>query len=617
MRFWIPLFCLACSEYDLKPERDDNTLPEDSAITADPIDTANPDLDLGECGELELPPAISVALNTECEVNIQQGSFTPVIEWNLNGYNAYGPPVVGQLNDDNGDGNINAQDVPDIVYSTIYGGGLVSVNGQTGQIQWVSNAVSNGFSGQAIGDVDGDGIPEIAAANGPTRVVLMDNTGAQIWAADAGSMPLTYFMYPSIADMDNDGLAEIIIGSAIFNHDGTLAGKGPHGVGGCPNQSTYNAEGSISIPVDIDGDGQLEIVVGNAAYEKDGSVVWYNGTADGIPAVADMDLDGQPEIVVISGNSAWTLETDGTPTGWSTSFPNTNYLGPPAIDDLDGDGQPDFVLVGSGEMRAYRWDGSVIWTQTVQDMSGAAGPILFDFELDGYPEVVYADETTVRIFNGLDGSVKLMSNEHQSTTGFENPIVADVDADGQVEIVMTHAHGSPGLSVYGDANQSWPQGRQIWNQHAYSITNINDDLSLPAPQQPNWQQYNNFRSADGGPPPNKWIDLQPEIIDTCFDECPDRLFLSVRVLNRGTYPIEPGLKVLVKAGPSGGIVAVGSVPTAIPSGKSSEAIAIEVDGSSLNGQPAVVVIDPQAPAIINFGECDGTNNIEAVGACPE
>ena len=68
-----------------------------------------------------------------------------MIEWNLAGYNAYGPPVVGQLNDDNGDGAINSQDTPDIVYSLNSGGGLVSVNGKTGLVQWTSNAILMGL----------------------------------------------------------------------------------------------------------------------------------------------------------------------------------------------------------------------------------------------------------------------------------------------------------------------------------------------------------------------------------------------------------------------------------------------------------------------------------------
>ena len=112
-RFFPVLLGFACSEYDLKADVDDNLLSEDTGITADPLDSGT--VDLGECGELNLPAASTVDLNFECEVDVQQGSFTPIIEWNLSGFNAYGPPVVGQLNDDNGDGTINAQDTPDIV----------------------------------------------------------------------------------------------------------------------------------------------------------------------------------------------------------------------------------------------------------------------------------------------------------------------------------------------------------------------------------------------------------------------------------------------------------------------------------------------------------------------
>ena len=35
--------------------------------------------------------------------------------------------------------------------------------------------------------------------------------------------------------------------------------------------------------------------------------------------------------------------------------------------------------------------------------------------------------------------------------------------------------------------------RRIWNQHAYHITNVNDDGSVPVKQADNWRSYNNFR----------------------------------------------------------------------------------------------------------------------------
>jgi hypothetical protein len=369
--------------------------------------------------------------------------------------------------------------------------------------------------------------------------------------------------------------------------------------------------------VDLDADGELEVVVGNAAYNRDGSTKWANGLSDGVPAVADMDLDGEPEIVVVGQNMVWTLETDGSPTGWSDSFPNTNYLGPPAIDDLDGDGDPEFVVVGSGEMRAYHWDGTILWTQQVQDWSGAAGPVLFDFEMDGYPEVVYADETTVRIFNGLDGSIKLISDEHSSPTGFETPVVADVDADGQVEIVMLHGTGSVGISVYGDANESWPAGRQVWNQHAYSITNVEPEGGIPADQIANWTRYNNFRSGDAGLPPSEWEDLEPEVVEVCTNGCPGTLAMSMRILNRGTEDVTGDFTVAVRAGQDGPVIGTTVYTGTITSGMSSEGVFIEVDLKELDGKKPVVVLDRGAGAMALLAECDIGNNWTHLGEeCP-
>ena len=600
--FLVPLLT-ACTEYGVNTT-DDNLGGDDSGLTGDGEGGGD---DPSTCS-LDVQVSISVALNDVCDVPYQEGSFTPVVEWKLQGHNAYGPPSVAQLDDDNGDGYIDDQDTPDVIYSTNTGQGLVALDGATGQIKWTSNRVTDIASGTAIGDIDGDGVPEIIAANGVSQIVALDNRGDLLWQTNINNGSLSYFLYPAIADMDGDGYAEIIAGRNILDHTGAVVGTGSYGLGACPNASGYYIEGSIAVPADLDGDGQLEAVVGNAAYRRDGTAVWANGGADGIPAIADMDLDGEPEIVVIGENRVWTLETDGTPTGWSASFSNTNYLGPPAIDDLDGDGVPEFVIVGSGEMRAYEWDGTLLWSQVVQDQSGAAGPVLFDFEMDGYPEVVYADESTVRVFNGLDGSIKLQSDDHSSATGFETPIVADVDGDGEVEILMLHGSGSYGLSVYGDADHSWPAGRQIWNQHAYSITNVSDDGSIPTSQQPNWESYNNFRSGDAGQPPSEWEDLQPEIVEVCVKECPDTLSLSVRVWNRGTTTVDAGAMVVVRAGSGGPIVAAESVNTVIDSGTSSAGVILEVAIADLGGAEPWVGLDDSAGPMQFMAECDTSNN---------
>ena len=74
-------------------------------------------------------------------------------------------PIVASLTDDNGDGNIDEDDDPDILAVTYGGTGtLRAVNGADGTELW--SATNQGLQGQgaiAAGDIDGDGIVEIVA----------------------------------------------------------------------------------------------------------------------------------------------------------------------------------------------------------------------------------------------------------------------------------------------------------------------------------------------------------------------------------------------------------------------------------------------------------------------
>ena len=435
----------------------------------------------------------------ECGSSPTVGSFTPVTEWSWDTFtteptseNVMMTPIVVSLTDDDGDGDADEDDTPDIVFVTYVGtnwtgeGVLRAVSGDgSAEIFNATGYSIDGCSGVAGGDLDGDGWTDLVVVTTDKKVRAFEADGTLKWTSSAYTSNIgSYSSTPAIADMDGDGYAEIIAGSNILSYDGTLLGHGEYGVGSCPNEGYGLLEGSISVPVDLNGDGELEVVVGNAAYEMDGTALYTNGLDDGNVAIADFDLDGEPEIVVASGNDIYTLESDMTPTGWSDEFQSTNYIGPIAADDLDGDGAPEFVAVGSSQMRAYTWSGRKLWTQRITDASGAAGPIMFDFEMDGYPEIIHADEVSIKVFNGLDGSIKLESDDHSSYTLFETPAVADVDNDGEVEIILAHGQGTYGLTVYGDADHSWPPGRPIWNQHAYSITNVDDDGGIPTSQTP-------------------------------------------------------------------------------------------------------------------------------------
>ena len=89
-------------------------------------------------------------------------------------------------------------------------------------------------------------------------------------------------------------------------------------------------------------------------------------------------------------------------------------------------------------------------------------------------EVVANDMTKLRIHRGIDGAV-LWQVDHSNGTGWDYPTVADVDADGRLDIVVGLSFGAfggradplfTGVRVYGDAR--WAPARPLWNQHAYA-----------------------------------------------------------------------------------------------------------------------------------------------------
>jgi RHS repeat-associated protein len=395
--------------------------------------------------------------------------------------------------------DLNKTGVPDVVFSTFaggqytYDGHLRAVRGDTGQeLFTVSDPAYNvtGAGSLAVGDIDSSGYPTIlAVAESQNQILAFNHDGTFRWRSPALPFNISWGGV-AIADIDHDGTPEIIVGSAVLNNDGTIRWIGSLGRG-------MGGAGPLSIVANLDLTGNDEIIAGNTAYHADGSVYWSNpNVSDGFNAVARFDkTDPYPQVVVVSPfqSRLYLLNHDGT-LRWSVGIP-TGGGGPPTVADFDGSGQVGIGVAAAGAYTVFNADGTIKWSKPTQDFSSAeTGSSVFDFYGDGRAEVIYGDETTLRIYDGRNGTV-LWSTPSSSGTTYELPVIVDVDGTGKASIVKIsnnyYINTSTGIQVYSD--DRWVTTRKIWNQHTYHITNINDDGSIPQHETNNWDLYNNYR----------------------------------------------------------------------------------------------------------------------------
>ncbi|MDG1479103.1 MAG: PQQ-binding-like beta-propeller repeat protein [Myxococcota bacterium] len=610
------LFLTSCTEYELSTQGD--ALPGDDSGTTDGPGAGD---DPNTCSDVDTSP-IGVAVDESCKVSVEVGSWNPVVEWsNDTPGDSYTTPIVGQLTDDNGDGVIDDTDQPDVVVAGGTGGlTVMSGDGQT--IHWTRGGLGNEPSTPAIADLDNDGRPEVIATGSSGFFAYRGDTGTPYWSNNSGSSQ-NVCGGVGIYDLNGDGMPEIVQGSQILNgQTGVLQATGQHGAGTGYSSGVYAAFG---VAADIDLDGTLEVVVGNALYTPTGQTIWYNGQSDGFVAVGNFDSDPYGEIVVTTYPGMVRLQDHDGTVLWSGSYTGST-IGPPTVADFDNDGEPEIGVAGNGVYVVLDTDGTQLWSRGINDYSsGFTGSAVFDFEGDGEAEVVFADENDVWVFDGATGSVKLKESQHSSATCSEYPAIADVDGDGQTEIIYTssaYSGSERGVRVIGDANGTWQPARTTWNQHSYDITNVeNSTGKIPSTPNPNWSSYNTFRSGDltastGG----AFSDAIPVLGDICTDECDDGILQVVlHIGNAGVADLPPGVPVSLytQDGSFWRLLATERTADAIAPGDSEEGIIFTLFEDDIpEGTLRFVVDDDNGSEMV--GECDEDNNelIISEGLCP-
>ncbi|MBK5719723.1 T9SS sorting signal type C domain-containing protein [Dysgonomonas sp. Marseille-P4677] len=398
--------------------------------------------------------------------------------------------------------------------------------------------------------------------------------GTKVWKSNASYYNVSTKMdkvqttiSPVIGDINNDGYPEILAGDRIFDAEtGILLVELPDGGRG---YRSLNSEGDItgnnltSMPVlaDIDNDGYLEVVGGNTTYKINitnrtgttGNTATVLATAaagkDGFTSVADIDLDGQLDVIVsyqtgtvAAGNRYPAIMVWNGATGDIIGGPTmpTDIGGGASrvfIGNMDNSYKyPEMAFSYVNKLVAFSYDPTGLtnttklvqkWITTTSDGSGATTLSMFDFDQDNNTELVYRDETHLRIMDGVTGTNKETFVCH-SATHSEYPIIVDIDKDGHADIIVSGSNTLEDritnirLKRYSGTNNDWAPARTVWNQHGYNSVHIKEDLTVPR------FQLN----------PSTIFPGKDKILGTSDDVRPYNGFLLQQtVLNRDGYPL--------------------------------------------------------------------------------
>ncbi|MCA9535452.1 MAG: hypothetical protein KC593_17285 [Myxococcales bacterium] len=485
------------------------------------------------------------------------------------------------------------------------------------------NGLDGGNPAIALANVDGAGFAEVIIGR---RVFTLEHsmTGAlQVrdifgGSGTGGTGTNSQGAISCAADILGDGRLEIIGGSTAYGFPNPPAGVTRRsqctGMETVPEEVEYCAGRLLTL-------WDARTINGAALREGFCAVADVLGANQMAAPGPGNPLDGVPEVISISGGRLQVFNGQTGAMYVDQAIAGTTSGGPPNVDDFDGDGFPEIGTAGSTayvmidlqtpSAACAAWpnvmvDGSPLpagnpvrtpntvpcsvdsdcgfpgqavcnaragtctclhngWMRrTEDDSSQVTGSTLFDFNGDGAAEVVYNDECFFRVYDGRDGTV-YFKEQSESRTRTEYPVVADVDNDGNAEILFATSNESGfcsitanrpnfnnGIEVWGDAGDFWVSARRVWNQHAYHVTNVYEGGGIPMSEPPSWEPlngrlYNSYRSNPQSPfgiaPDLQITGLQVSSPDAACGTFSSVVDLSAAIANAGDLRVGPGIEV--------------------------------------------------------------------------
>ncbi|MEO7442763.1 MAG: FG-GAP-like repeat-containing protein, partial [Acidimicrobiales bacterium] len=248
--------------------------------------------------------------------------------------------------------------------------------GGTSNPGWPYNADDTVFSSPALADVNGDNLTDVVVGGDSTPggpidhrgglVRAISGTGATLWEYRVNEIVRSS---PAVGDIDGNGTPEIVFGT------GDYWARRPGGASDATRIFALNANGTLKwvqdtggytmggpALADLDGNGVLDVAIGTFEGPNPGRVLAYRGDGSMMPGfpiasgggvvlggitTADLNGDGGQDLLVPTGGGVFVYSGRTAQRLFALHEGQAAYQNSPLVTDVDGNGLVDVILAGT------------------------------------------------------------------------------------------------------------------------------------------------------------------------------------------------------------------------------------------------------------------------------